>query len=143
MAVTFLFTDMAGDTPSHTCNMNNLYQRINQKHFAALLLVAEFTIFFVLSLTASYIHMRDTQLHILGELAPFHSFLYLEGKASHPSTWFKQPSRIRDCDYKYFGHLIDIVLVCLLTCCYGSQIIMPIGNTLHVTLCVCMCVAKP
>lgn len=44
-----------------------------------------------------------------------------------------------ECDYKYFRHVVDIVLVCLLTCCYGNQIIMPTGNTLRVTLCVCVC----
>lgn len=84
VAVTFLFTNMAGDTPSHTCNGNNLYQRINQKHFCC---SSCSRIYFFCSfswLLHTYIWETHRQLHILGELAPFHSFCYLEGTASHP-----------------------------------------------------------
>lgn len=55
---------------------------------------------------------KHKQLHSLGKLAAFHSSCLLEGTAipvPGPSTLLEEWHV--ECDYKYVGHLVDIMLV--------------------------------
>lgn len=78
---------------------------------------------------------KHKQLHSLGKLAAFHSSCFLEGIAipvPGPSTLLEEWHV--ECDYKYVGHLVDIMLV--------DVSLWKLDNyTKWVTLCMwhCMC----